>query len=187
MNLADLVFAAILLGIAGIGFSRGLVGIALYSLAVVLSLVAGVAVTLASAATPVPDAWLLVLVPVAFFLTFGIVLALLRSLASKVTRLWHKLPIAPADHLLGAVLAAVIGVLMLSLVVLAMLRLPLPNAASRAVAQGRAAPLLLTAGAQGMEILARPLPVLAPLAERLASARDEVLGGEATQPRVNEI
>ena len=186
MNLADLALGIILLVIVGTGLRRGLVGMALYTLAALLSLLAAVAVTLAAAAAPIPDTWLLLLVPIAFFATLGFVLAFSRSLAARVTSSWLKLPFAPADRLLGAALAGCLGVLVLSLVVLALLELKVP--ARRVAAElerGQAAPLLLAAGASELHYLAGPIPILRPLAERLTAARDEILSRRA-QPAASE-
>ncbi len=183
MNLADLVLGITLLGIIVVGFGRGLVGIALYSLATLLSVIAGVAVTLATAAAPVPDAWLLILVPVVFFLTFGIILALLRGVAARVTGLWHRLPAALADRVLGALLALGVGVFGMSLLVFAVLEAPVPvKRLTAEVMAGRSTPILLAAGAAELEVLARPFPVLTPLADRLARVRDEVRAGRAGLP-----
>lgn len=188
MNLADLALGIILLGIVATGFRRGLFGMALYSLAALVSLLAAVAVTLAAAAAPIPNAWLLLLVPVVFFVTFGLVLAFSRSLAARATSFWLKLPTAPADRLLGATLAGLLGVLVLSLIILALLELKIP--ARRVAAEltaGQAAPLLLGAGASEMQVLAGPIPFLAPLAERLGAARDEILGDRAVPTTAEEI
>lgn len=188
MNLADLALGIILLVVVVTGFRRGLVGMALYTLAALLSLVSAAAVTLAAAAAPIPDTWLLLLVPIAFFATLGFVLAFSRSLAARVTSSWLKLPFAPADRLLGAALAGGLGVLVLSLVVLALLELKVP--ARRVVAEletGQAAPLLLAAGASELRYLAGPLPILEPLAARLAAARDDILSPHPSPPTSEEI
>ncbi len=188
LNLADLVLGIILLGIVGTGLRRGLVGMALYSLATVLSLLAAVALTLAAAAAPIPDTWLLLLVPIVFFATLGFVLAFSRSIAARATSTWLKLPFAPADRLLGAALAGCLGVLVLSLVILALLEFKGPVRRVRdEVASGQAAPFLLAAGASELGYLAGPLPILHPLAERLAAARDDILGRRARPAESEEI
>lgn len=188
MNLADLVLGIILLGVLVTGFRRGLVGMALFSLATLVSLVTAVAVTLAAAAAPIPDAWLLLIVPIAFFATFGLVLAFSRSLAARATASWLKLPIAPADRLLGTALAGFMGVLVLSLVILAAIELPIPGRrVAAALERGQAAPLLLAAGARELHFVAGPLPFLRPLAERLAAARDGILGDRASPQASEEI
>jgi lysylphosphatidylglycerol synthetase-like protein (DUF2156 family) len=187
VNLADLALGIILLGTVVTGLRRGLVGMALYSLASILSLLAAVALTLAAAATPIPDTWLLVLVPIVFCTTLGFVLALSRPIAAQVTSTWLKLPFAPADRLLGAALAGGLGVLLLSLTIIVLLEFKGPlRRVTDELAQSEAAPLILAAGARELGYLAGPIPILAPLAERLTATRQDILGQRA-RPTAEEL
>lgn len=175
MNLADIVLGLSLSAIVIGGLWRGLSGLVLITTASLLSLVAaGIAAFLTVGAEDVPTGWLFLMVPGAFFVTLFLTGYFLRSIATHLTRFIHRLPFASIDRLLGAVLAGGLGILALSLLILGILSVPYDNPVTREVESGETTPILLTAGAETIGLLARPLPFLNPLLERLEAMSEDL-------------
>lgn len=168
MNLADLGLGLAFLVLILAGARQGLVGILLLAAATLVSLVvAGVAAFWIAAEAGIPAATRLVAIPVVFFVTLWATGFLLRSLAQGVRDGAHRLPMASLDRLLGAAVAGAVGVLVLSVFVFGLVVVPFSNPVTREVKAAAASPWLLEAGARMTYALARPLPVLRPLAMRL--------------------
>jgi hypothetical protein len=173
VNLADLALGVAFLVLVVTGIRRGLIGFLLLALATLLSLGVAAAVALWTGTTPgIP--LLPPVVPVVFFVTLIIVGAILRILAGSLIRQVHRSPFSLLDRLTGAVLAAAVGVMVMSLALYAVVVVPLPNPVTREVESATTAPLVLDAGARLISAAAGPMPFLAPLAARLAAARDEL-------------
>ena len=182
MNLADLVLGLAFLAFVLAGVRWGLVGLVLLAAASIVSVVAaGVVAIWVSSLPGIPRVLSYLVLPGTFFLTLILVGAVLNFVARRAAGLAHRLPFSIVDRVLGAGVAAGLGVVLLSLAVLVVLDLPPRNRVTDEVEGGRAAALLLQGGAQIMSTLARPLPLLAPIAARLEAARSGV-GTRAAAP-----
>jgi hypothetical protein len=182
VNLADLVLGLAFLAFILAGVRWGLAGLVLLAAAAITSFVtAGVVAIWVSSLPGIPKVLSYLALPGTFFLTLILVGAILNFVARRATGLAHRLPFSIVDRLLGAGVAAGLGVVLLSFAVLVVLELPPRNRVTDEVEAGRASLLLLRGGAGIMSTLARPLPLLAPLAVRLEAARDE-LGTRVTVP-----
>jgi hypothetical protein len=181
VNLADIVLGLALGAIVIGGLWRGLSGLVLITTATLLSLIAaGIAAFLTVGLEEVPAGWLFLLVPGAFFITLFLTGYFLRSIATHLTRFIHRLPFASIDRLLGAALAGGLGILVLSLLILGILSVPYDNPVTREVESGETTPILLSAGAETVGLLARPLPFLTPLLERLEAVSEDLVERRAS-------
>jgi uncharacterized membrane protein required for colicin V production len=175
VNPADLALAAALLIVAALGLHQGLLGFLLFALTTVVSLcLAGVAALWVGSESGMALGGRVLAIPVAFFITLAVTSLLLGGLARGLRQAWHRTPAGIMDRLLGAGLAVLVGIVLLSWLAFGVLALPFDNPVTRDVETAHGMPLLLSGGSRLLHLLAHPLPWLEPLADRLAEAQSRL-------------